>query len=486
MNLTNLLSKSQNRQLQLLEYLSKYESVSQKMILEDLEYNEKTLITDIHTINDCISPLSVHNQPYLGIRLIIPANYNFDYIYNCFLSSSNEYALIETIFFDETHSLSSLSDRLYLSISTVRRLILKINTELEHSEMTVSSQPLSLVGNEKKIYGFMTSYFLERFSPTDPFFESPPFDCIEKIIRTLAKNNDVPLDYPDLNRAKVNIYTVLTRLKNGNFPTNALDIPPRFDLSITNDSSMVHSFATHFNLPLNKKILSYMFPFLLIQNYALNFSILQSLASQNPKINHKLSIIEHMLILLSDEFNLPLENKEEVILQMYNATLQLFSNSFILNNRNKIFVDSITRYNRPFLLILNRELAKLFKKKAMKESDMYALAYCLTTHWPQLSVKLQSLQKKPRIGLFFYTDTEHTKYIKDEVMYYFRDKLTVDLMPEMSLMEFKHNAYNYDIVITNIYGLELENVRIISFPFVPSIQDYKVLEETIEKINKKK
>lgn len=70
-------------------------------------------------------------------------------------------------------------------------------------------------------------------------------------------------------------------------------------------------------------------------------------------------------------------------------------------------------------------------------------------------------------------------------MYYFRDKLTVELMPEMSLMEFKHNASNYDIIITNIYGLELENVRIISFSFAPSIQDYKVLEETIEKMKKK-
>lgn len=480
--MTNLLSKSQNRQLKLLEYLYKYESVPQKLILKNLNYNEKTLLSDIQSINESVAPIAIHNKPYLGVQLIIPNNYNFDYIYRCFLSTSNEYALIETIFLDESHSLSSVSDYLYLSMSTIRRLILRINTQLEESGIGISSQPLSLVGSEEKIYGFMVSYLIERFSPTDSFFYSPKFACIEEIIHIMAEKNGVSLNFPDLHRVKIWIYTFLIRLANGHFPAKPQDIPKQFDTSITTNISIVNTFKVHFKLPLNKEIISYMFQFLLIEDYALNFSMLKLLATKNNHINYKLNVIEHTIKRLSEEFSLPLENKETLILEMYNTTLlMLIGNTFILNNQHKIFVDSITRNNRAFLYILNTELTKLFVSKKMEESQMYYLAYCLTTHWPQLYLKLQSIQKKVHIGLFFYTDSEHTEYIKDELTYYFRDKINIDLMPELSLKEFKHNAPNYDIVITNIYGLEIENVSVVSFPFSPSIRDYKIIEEIIEK-----
>lgn len=483
--MNNLLSINQNRQLQLLEYLNKSKLASQKVILKELAYNKKTLISDINAINGMIAPLSVQNLSHKGIQLLIPMNYNFDYIYSCYLASSNEYALIETLFFDESHSLTSLSDKLYLSISSLRRLISKINTTLNESGMTISSQPLSLVGNEKKIYAFMISFLFERFSPTDPIYSSPPVACIEVILHIMAKKNNLTLNYPDVNRAKIWIYTILIRLKNGHFPPNPQTIPPYIDTSITNESSIVHSFTAHFKLPLNEEILAYMFQFLLIKDYALNFSILKLFASQNKKINYKLDIIEQILARLSEEFSLSLKNKEIVILEMYNTTLLMAGDTFILNNRNKIFVDSITRYNRAFLTILNEELIHLSTSKKSKESEMYSLAYSLTTHWPQLSLKLQSLQKKVQVGLFFYTDHEHTEYIRDELTYYFRDKLTIDVMPELSLKKFRHHAPDYDIVVTNIYGLEIENVSVVAFPFAPSIRDYKILEELIEKINQK-
>lgn len=484
--MTNLLSINQNRQLQLLEYLNKSKMASQKTILTELNYNKQTLITDINTINGVIAPLSIQNFSHQGIQLTIPPNYNFDYIYSCYLSISNEYALIEILFFDETHSLSSLSDKLYLSISTLRRLILKVNDTLQESDISISSQPLSLIGNEQKIYRFMISYLFERYSPTDPFFSSPPIECIEQIIHIMAEKNKVPLNYPDLNRAKIWIFTILTRLKNGHFPTKPQVIPPNIDTSITNNSSITNSFTAHFKLPLTNDILAYMFQFFLIKDYAFNFQMLQLLASQNRSINNKLNIIDHTLSLLSDKFYLPLENKETMIFELYNTTLLTGDNSFILNNRNKIFVDSITRYNKPFLRILNRELANLYTQKQMTESEMYALAYCLTTHWPQLSLKLQSIQKKIRVGLFFYTDSEHTDYIKDELTYYFRDKLQIEPMEELSLLDFKRHAPTYDIIITNIYALEVEDVEILSFPFTPSIREYKLIEEIVEKIDRNK
>lgn len=475
----DLLSINQKRQLHLLEYLSNTKLIPQKVLLKELAYNKKTLLSDIIAINAVISPLFIQNQPYQGISLSIPANYNFDYIYSRYLSENIEFAILESIFFDETYSLSTLAEYFYISSSTLRRILSNINKNLSTFSIEISLQPLALIGDEEQIYLFMTNLLYEKYAPPNLPFNSLQIECLEQLILTVSSKTWVSLTFSDFNRIKIWLLIIIIRIKNGHYPKVYKQLSEQIESSVLTNSVLTSSFYSNFQIPLTKQNLAYMFQFLMIQDYATDLSSLSLLSTTHASVKYKLDIIEQTLEKIANEYNLAIKNKQQVILKIYNKSLVVQAETFILNNRNKHFVDAITAHNSTFLTILTEEFDKLYPQRSMKEYEMYALAYCLTTNWPQLSLKLQSSQKKLQAGLFFYTDVAHAHFIKEELSAHFNTKLQFTIMTELSLSDFKKNASNFDIVITNIYGLEIENVHVVCFPNVPSIKEYKILDELI-------
>lgn len=95
---------------------------------------------------------------------MIPTNYSRTLIYSYILSDSLEFKLLETVFFLESFSTESLAEKLFISASTLRRLIKTMNKKLVKYNFYISSSPYKLIGSETAIRNFIIHLFFEKYS----------------------------------------------------------------------------------------------------------------------------------------------------------------------------------------------------------------------------------------------------------------------------------------------------------------------------------
>ncbi|WP_231190041.1 helix-turn-helix domain-containing protein [Streptococcus equi] len=68
--------------------------------------------------------------------------------------------LMSALFFDDFASLDDLAEALFISLSTLKRLIRKTNLYLkEHFDIIISAKPIRVVGDEYNIRLFTSSIF---------------------------------------------------------------------------------------------------------------------------------------------------------------------------------------------------------------------------------------------------------------------------------------------------------------------------------------
>lgn len=121
----NLLSEKDERLLQLTELVYKEEGLLIRDICVSLNMTNKTLKTDIERANELFSPIQILETGKGGLKLVIPKNYSIAYIYNCFLLESKEFNILEKLLFCEQYSVDNLAEDMYISSSSLRRIIKK-------------------------------------------------------------------------------------------------------------------------------------------------------------------------------------------------------------------------------------------------------------------------------------------------------------------------------------------------------------------------
>ncbi|MEX1514839.1 helix-turn-helix domain-containing protein [Enterococcus sp. C46] len=171
--MVGFLEKQLERQIMLICLLS-MDMAEINDLAEELKVTDKTIIADIDNFNSSCFPAYIEVNQYKEVTLKIPSNLNLNDIFIKILNNSIYIEVLKYILISEP-SLTEISAKLFLSKTSVRRIITKINTYFSKERLDIQiilTTRLQIIGDEIYIRKFFSSMFKEICKEKDlPYFE---------------------------------------------------------------------------------------------------------------------------------------------------------------------------------------------------------------------------------------------------------------------------------------------------------------------------
>ena len=480
----NLLSKHDLRHLDFLEFLVKNKEkwTLLKTITDHLSIPLRTIQSDIQEINTYLAPLSITASP-MGIKLILPLNYSERYIYKKILEKSLNFQLIEYIFFHEEQSIKDLSDIFYISESTIKRMIKNINLIFQQESFMIQTNPISLVGDERKITQFMSFYFNEKYFSPEEFLTPIQINLISKLVSETLKKIDKDFNFPNLKRIFTYIYLNCARLSNHHdIPITHKNI---FLTDILEDEAFCAEFFEEFQLQLSVSVIQKLFHIFSSDDYLFTMKDLHFLIQSNTKQRKLSEEIKQVLEDISTHFNIPLNSQtaDNLLLDLINI-INIRNNNcsqlFILYNKRERFLSNLSI---NYIHVRNMIKNYLMKNISLNFSDFEwnELNYILLTHWNDLYDQFRLIEKPIKLNLIIDTDIEHGHLIKRELETYSRYNIEVEVLKGNLLTQLQNQSAD-NIILTNIPGIENKTSPVLCFEEFLSPSEWRILDSMIENI----
>ncbi|EOH91113.1 helix-turn-helix domain-containing protein [Enterococcus pallens] len=222
MDFRDILGTSNKRRLRLIELLYyQRDGLPSDQLLSELECSLPILLEDVRLINERTGYF--HIDKYKGLyRLTMKDRVSIGNLYADTLISSQEFQIIEQLLYEECDSITSLAERLYLSVSNTQRYLKKVKYTLEKAGMELRYRPLRIEGKESVIRHFYYRYFIEKqnaFENILPMLKDYQFNSIEQFVIEFIEKNEMYKKYIFQKRLIYTIYVSFWRIKNGhNYP----------------------------------------------------------------------------------------------------------------------------------------------------------------------------------------------------------------------------------------------------------------------------
>ncbi len=479
-----ILSKHDLRQLQLLEFLVKSSQnwVLLKDISENLKVPIRTIHSDIQELNTYIKPIYIKTSSS-GVKMSIPPNYSERYLYKIILEKSREFQIIESVFLHENKSIESLSEKFYISVSTIKRMLKDINQVLKDEGFSIGGRPLSLSGNEQKLISFMSFYFHERYLFQEEFMTTQQKMLIDKLIHSVSQTTGKEIYFPNLKRTSTRLYLTCVRLKNN--PTFLTKQGKELPNTIFEDRELCMEFFETFGIHLTNETIQQLFYIFSSQEYALNTKELTTLIQKD---NYQQSLYQEINVLLkkiSVQLNIPLKQNvgEKLLLDIMNIinVRNMVSHStFILYDRKEYFLSELS-VNYIYVVELIKNHLTTSISLNLTENEWNELIYLLLTHWPELYHKIRFIETPIKIYLLLDTDIEHGHLIKNELETYSRYNIQVENITNYSNQQLQTLSTD-SILVTNIPSITDVNCSTLCFGGFLSSRDWQEFNRLIENI----
>ncbi|CAD5897509.1 conserved hypothetical protein [Carnobacterium maltaromaticum] len=474
-----LLSKPHLRQLEIFEYVNTHPSQSLTKLSKIMNISEKTLRQDIQEINHLLEPNKIVGTPLSGLTLELDAETSIESVYSLFLFASTEFLIIEHIFFKKFETLDSLAESLFISTSTLRRMIATINQVLSKNNFQIDSQALDLIGTETQICNFMVHYFEEKYRDSSAVFPKFQLKALNQLISYGLKKENISMNYPDMEKLRIWTSVVLYRIKAGHRFTYTAEQHARIPKHIVTNPLMKRLFKATFSIDLTEDVFFQLFFLFFNKNYCQTIEQLNSLAKHNPTINNFVSSLILFLENISTKLAIELKNKEQLVLNLYNLDTLYYGNSYILYNRYQVFIELVTHDYSNFYQFIKKEINQNLpiKNKNWSQDAINNFFYMLITHWDDLAHGIEKKIKVFSVGIFFNTDKEHMKMLKDQLSYFFENRLTFSIMTDLNISDLEKSARKYDILLTNLFNVQIKGTKIVVLPLALQASDIKKIDD---------
>ena len=475
----NLLSSKDLRILTILEQLKNATHFTSN-ILTITNTTQKTLNSDIDYINSTFYPLKIVKNNNNELKLTMPKNYSFSYVYSKILENSIEFRFLEIIFFETESNLQNLADHLFISSSSLRRIITKLNKSLANLNITITFSPLRIIGKESAIRNFFIQYFMEKHA--NGFY---PFNKIQKkildnLLNFILKKNCIQLNYTDLEKLRVTTMISLIRIQNNHYNKLININNSIFDFSLGNNWILKQSFKTIFKITLSEETVFHMVPFLFENRFFFSIEHLIVVANTDTKVNIIKNNFSSIIDNLSNKFELTCPNKNSLLVDLCNAYFLNYGAPFILYDFYTEFIDSFMIMKPDLIKFVKSEFIELFKNEKFEHYHLNNYIYILVTRWKDLYINIESNHRIPSIGVFYNTDFEQSIMIQNMIEFRFGKKVCVTTINDPDIQNILNSFSEYDLIVTNISGLENENV--ICFSIFPTFKDWNNLQKSLSKL----
>ena len=158
----NILSKKMKRQLLLLELLFEGETYRFQDLESQLKCSSKTLRNDLMDIDSYAKEINIHTDRENGIFAEIAPHVTEEYIYRIIMNESIEYQFLEAIVLNKYTNYLEVTEQLFISESTLRRMVKRINLSLEQYHLRIRGL-IRLTGNTQLIEKLTIQLLLEKY-----------------------------------------------------------------------------------------------------------------------------------------------------------------------------------------------------------------------------------------------------------------------------------------------------------------------------------
>ncbi|WP_035052349.1 helix-turn-helix domain-containing protein [Carnobacterium pleistocenium] len=490
----DVLEANERRRLEVIEYL--YTSnrwLTLREIAQNIASSERILKQDMTLLREQFSR-EVLQTSHRGIRLVLPSNKDIDDIYRHILKNSLAFNFIEQLIYDETKTVAKLAEELFVSQSTLTRLIKKINVSLKKSYcVQVQTKPCKMISeSEENIRYFYISYFSERYSNFDWPYKTIDQSFFEQLLLFLANALDFPLDFADFKRLKNWTAIPYLRIQQGHYVTIKSDRYSNMVPDFTNFQHLARAIKKRTGDTLNVAFIEQLFSIFINNDFALSYDFLIEAAKNDPVINEKVSYHATLLDYLSDQVQISIPNRNHLIKEMYNISHFAFKTKqgdyplpFILFDPKKQFIQSMEELFPHFITAAFTTLDMYEQKmhETYSESARYEIIYTLLIHWDHLLPDLYNQKGKFHLLIISDLDFEHARMIQYLLHHYFKQEITTEIYmkPTVSIEQIKKQPHDF---LVTTFSLETENLALaensICIQNIPTKQNISSIRQAIE------
>lgn len=164
----NLLSRKDQVTISILESLSSNKQMTQAELIDSSKVSMKTVQKEIMRINNTHSGVTIEQSSKKLLQLRYHQQIPREYIYADVFNQSFEIRMIKNIFLsDEILTIEKLSERMFVSPSTLRRTIRLLNEALTSLDIQIATPKLRLVGDKKQLHYLLYYLMQERHGIPD-------------------------------------------------------------------------------------------------------------------------------------------------------------------------------------------------------------------------------------------------------------------------------------------------------------------------------
>ena len=451
-NMRRILNSNLSRQLKVFEYLSDYHQQTIHDLRSAMKVDEKTIKTDVQVINSLIAPVQIEVKG-IHYQIKVAEKYDVNYVYAKFLEASLEFNVLEKILLTETFTYNELAEELFISVSTLRRLLTRLKQILYSYDMVILTNPLRVRGNEGKILNFIFNYLKERYLITSNFLNDFESELIDEMLASgLAKLNK-DWTFTQSESLKWLIKTHLIRMSHGNHR----DYQFQEDKEITNRLlENLNSYQGRFKRIFGRPFTLEMVGELVQESYVLSPEQFVKMEQNNNQIAKKIAVIKEILGLIEVEFEVASENKGRLVLQLYNMMTLDYSKGFILYDMTKEFNQGLKNKKPDFYRRLKAYYEK--NKTIFDDHSFSQFVFLIVTEWEELFEKLNQKKRRMKIGLFFSTTENHIQFIEEKFKKALNNHYFLISLNNVSLQML--DKTEVDLIVTNISDLSTKKQSI--------------------------
>jgi|GEM_PF-5532912 len=472
-----LLSKNDFLELSIIEYLLHNPRTDYLLLSDILQTDVRTIKSSIQKINSKINPISITFDEH-HLKINIPRNYSIRYIYATILQNSLEFKIIEFCFFAKEISFIHLENAFFVSNSTLRRKIKKINCVLSNDNIAIDLKSLRLVGDPHAIQNFIIHYIYDAYPSEQSLKDKRGYALIKKAITLYSQAQHIDINELDLHKASVTVWVhfyfqkyIATISDDSTKPILDVMLNHQIKKLFSIQSDVFNFFTTLKNL--QKKMV------FTTHNQLLN--TLQYDTDLQLAYNNFEIIITNIATTFS--INAP-SNLEKLLVDLCTVYNLNYGKPFVLYDKYGLFVKEMANNHAELTTFLITQFNHYFVD--IKDYTVNSLSYILITHWHELLNFIEQNKAKISIGLIYDTDIEHIAMLKNDIAVHLQQHCTIT-EESVNYFDFpKRLATKYDLIITNIPGITIDNTNILCLPMYPQVSDWLALGMIYQEITQRK
>lgn len=439
----------ENRRLEFASILaSRKDWVNLGEIANLLDCTERILIEDAVYFRKHFKEFTIETSTK-GARIIFNQNSGLKSLYQYMLRNSIAFQLLETLFLNEGQSIAELSNRFYISLSSMYRLIRQVNEDLEHYEFSIETNPSRLSGNETNIRNFFYHYFAQAYTFEDWPFTDINKKSLEKFLNFHISFTHLKNDFAYFNKFKIIGAVNLTRYKNNYFiETDHINMNLDEVLALKDlYSDLFMEFERDLDITYNTELVLQLFKNYLQTTFSLSYENLTDRVKTDPQTDEEVDVISSLLDRIASANNLKIPDKEFLVLALRNiAHLDYLEPKprYTLYNQDKFFVEEIAQEFPKFYESVYQAMSELrtFLNKPDTIEGIIFYMYTLFTYWRTLLQQLREQQDKIKVLVISDRHISHTRMLRDYIYFDFSEKVDIDIYSAIQLNKESLNLNN--------------------------------------------